>query len=176
VTTHEQVLVVTATLWSTPPWPPEAQALFLEEIREFPAADAMAAVRRFYATDPSGFRPTPGKLRALLKPKDLGAAERGWSAVRKAVDHYAGKPTHETVTMPNFADQLVTRAVESIGGFRQFLGGIDAKDLDYVRSRFLRAYGREDAEVLKLDPHHAPALSGRGVLPEQLRRLAGGGR
>jgi hypothetical protein len=177
MTTHEQVLVVVASLWPSPAWPPEAQAVFLADIREFEAAQVLAAVRRFYQRDPQGFRPTPGKLRALIEAPKAEGAERAWQAFLRAVAHYTGKPTAETVTMPNFADPLVSQTVEALGGFRQYLGGIPTDQLDYLHSKFLKAYKRVasgDNESLRLGDGHVPELSGRGEGPASIRKLLGG--
>jgi len=65
-------------------------------------------------------------------------ADRGWEAFRKAVTHWAQR--RDAPDMPKFEDARVTAAVQSLGGFRQYLGGIEAHRLESERKRFLSAY------------------------------------
>lgn len=177
MTTLKEVTALVATLWPTPPWPKPVQVTWAESLSDVPPDLLAGAVRRYYDTDPSGFRPTPGRLRSLLHAPQIEGAEQGWSAFMRAVAHYAGRPTHETVDMPNFADPIVVAAVRALGGFRQFLGGIDAKERDYLRSRFIKAYRRAasgEAKPLEIDTGRNAALDGRGDGPAETRGLLGG--
>jgi hypothetical protein len=177
VTTLKEVLAMTATLWPSPPWPESVQVLWAQSLADVEPDLLSAAVQRFYQTDPHGFRPTPGKIRALIQAPTIEGAERGWQVFLRAVEHYAGRSTAETVDMPQFADANVALTVTALGGFRQYLGGIQADQRDWLHSKFLKAYKRvacgED-EPLQIQGGRVPALDGRGPAPEALRDLLGG--
>lgn len=138
MSTYGQVLQVVAAYWPTPTWPAESQALFLEAIQGRDPGSLIAAARLLYMTSPTGYRPTVGQLVAISMP--VGAAERAFDSLRRAIDHYASKPADSIPDMPRFADPRVEPTVIAIGGWRQFLGGIKVDDIESLRRRFLRAY------------------------------------
>jgi len=161
MTTLKEVAALVATLWPTPPWPAAAQLLWSESLSDLDPKALAVAVRQFYATDSHGFRPTPGQIRAIAQPADASAGERAWASVQKAVAHYSSKPAHEAPDMPKFGNPKIAPTLGKIGGFRQFLGGIDAKEVGYARARFLKAY--EAACVAQPD-----------LIDNSPRRLTGG--
>jgi hypothetical protein len=178
MTTLSEVTALCGAMWPVPEWPEPMRVLWAKALADVEPDEIKAAMLRFYQTDPGGFRPTPGKLRALLQAPQVESAQRAWDAFLRAVAHYAGRPTHETVDMPSFADPKCTETVRALGGFRQFLGGIDSKEKEYLHTKFLKAYARgaaEDVPALEAGARN-PVLDGRGPMPQELRGLLGGGR
>jgi hypothetical protein len=172
MTTLKEVCALVASMWPHPPWDPQVQVLFAEALAGEAPANLLAAVLHFYQTDPKGYRPTPGQILALIEMPDPEAPERAWRAFRRAVDHYAGKPTQETPDMPSFADPKCAQAVHALGGFRQFLSGIQAKEADWLHSKFLRAYAAAGRAPLALPEHRAERLPEGRKSMEQAVRLA----
>ena len=166
MTTLKEVLALAASLWPNPAWPPEVQAIWAASLAEIDPEQLKAAVLHFYSEHEKSFRPTPGELRHVMRAPDPAAAEIGWLAFKRAVDHYACKPG--APGMPSFADPEVAATITRIGGFAQFLGGIQVKELDFLRSKFLRAYGRpDDSRPPQLRPFQAPPelTEGMGDMP-----------
>ena len=150
MTTLKEIVALAASLWPNPAWPDDVQVLWIEALAAEPPDNLLAAVLHFYKTDPKGFRPTPGQILALVSAPDPGAPDLAWLKFRRAVEHYAGKPAHETPEMPQFGDPRAASAVRALGGFRQFLGGIPSRELDFLHTRFLKAYARAGEEALLL--------------------------
>lgn len=106
-----------------------------------PAA-ALAAAREHYATDESGFKPTPGQLRARCiggrKELAADAADR----IRKTIWAWNGSGS-----TPRF-DAATEAALASVGGIRSMLF-LDSNALDRKLQSFQRAYKRGDAPALR---------------------------
>lgn len=170
MTSIKHVIATIAKLWPNPAWPEDAQMIYAQAIADLDAEKLLLAVQAFYTTDAKGFRPVPGRLRALVEPDTEARALHAYAAFRRTVDEIACRPAGEP--LPNFPDPRLQAAVEALGGFRQFLGGIDAKESDFLRHRFLRAYAQAGRKPLALpDAQRVPALDGRGPGPDATRGL-----
>lgn len=146
MTTHATVLQYVAKAWPNPPWSPESQAIFRKALEGMDPAKLLAAAQDFYRTDSKGFRPTPGQLAALAAGSDSDArAIAAWDRIRAAF--HAG----EAVDEPSGLDQRARQALKNAGGYRQLLGGIDAKEAAFVRMRFLKAYRALDTERVAIE-------------------------
>lgn len=114
-------------------------------------ASTLAAARTHYASDESGFKPTPGQLRAkcLGGRKELAAdaADR----VRKTIWNWNGHGS-----TPRF-DEATEQALAAVGGIRSMLF-LDSDSLDRKLQAFQRAYKRGDTPALqpKLPPLQLP--------------------
>jgi len=161
--------------WPTQPWPTATQLSDIHAVSDMDPGAVLLALQEFRKLDPKGFRPTPGQLRAIVHKADPAHAEVAWRAFLKALAHYGGAPNGtEVPDAPKFVDVRIVETVRRLGGFRQFLRGMDAQELERLRWRFLRVYAdvlRGKAQALP-EPKHAPLVLPPGLVD----RIGGGGR
>lgn len=154
----EKTLALWSALWADTPY---------EEVNY--------AVKKFIATDTSGFPPTIGQLNHIIaqaKLSGIPSADESWALVRKAISNGLYHSETEFNALPPICQRIVGSADQLYDWAM-----LDAQGLNVVRSTFLRRYREvleKDEELLALPSFIAENGEKLTAGAEKVKQLAQG--